>query len=194
MVSFIRPSAHLRGEIWGLHRAGWSIRAIAEGVVKGDGKHPTMETVRQALALRLKMGPRWNGLVPVGAVGKPRATKASLDKAIRSLAFKYRGRAKVDRAFVKKMIKAARKVGNTTISTRLAEAGLAWLRQGTSWANPESHFDQAQRILTSHFAVCGVGAPSMLRPSRRVWGETKFSPQHWRGAFWRNRHGENQTK
>lgn len=35
-------------------------------------------------------------------------------------------------------------------------------------------FHQAERVLTSHFAGCGVGAPSMLRPSRPVRGENFF--------------------
>jgi len=82
-----------------------------------------------ALELRRKMGPRWNGMVPVGDVGKPRSTGKKLDKAIRDLVFKFRGKAKVDRAFIMKRIKAARKVSPTTLSRRLAEAGLAWLRK-----------------------------------------------------------------
>ena len=128
-VTWVRLSPHLRGEIWGLHRAGWSIRKIAGGVAKGDGQHPSTETVRMALELRRKMGPRWNGMVPVGDVGKPRSTGKKLDKAIRDLVFKFRGKAKVDRAFIMKRIKAARKVSPATLSRRLAEAGLAWLRK-----------------------------------------------------------------
>ena len=41
--SFNRLSPHLRGEIRGLHRAGYTNRAIATMVVKSDGKRPSKD-------------------------------------------------------------------------------------------------------------------------------------------------------
>ena len=70
--SYARLSPHLRGEMWGLHRAGYSNREIAQMVVKTDGKHPSKDAVRDALALRVKMGPRWDGVVTSGATASCR--------------------------------------------------------------------------------------------------------------------------
>ena len=136
--SFSRLSPHLRGEIWGLHRAGYTNRAIASMVVKGDGKHPSKDAVRDAVVLRKKKGPRWDGIVQHKA-GAPRQTTDTLQKKIRAIVFKFRGKAKVDRAFIQKSVKAARKVSGKTISRRLAEAGLAWLRRRRKTLVPKKH-------------------------------------------------------
>jgi hypothetical protein len=98
-------------------------------VVKSDGERPSKDAVRDALALRRKRGPRWDGTVKSGARGRPRQTTVAIDKKIRGLVFKHRGKALVNRAFILKTLKAARKLSPATISRRLADAGLAWLRQ-----------------------------------------------------------------
>ena len=136
--SFIRLSPHLRGEIWGLHRAGYPNRAIASMVVKGHGQHPSKDAVRDAVVLRMMTGPRWDGIVQHKA-GAPRQTRDSLQKKIRAIVCKVRGKAKVDRAFIQKSVKAARKVSGKTISRRLAEAGLAWLRRRRQTLVPKKH-------------------------------------------------------
>ena len=72
--SFGRLGPHLRGEIWGLHRGGFSNPQIAKMVVKPDGTHPSKDAVRDALALRRKMGPRWTGVVGNPNAGAPKKT------------------------------------------------------------------------------------------------------------------------
>ena len=48
MRSFIRLSPHLRGEIWGLHRGGYTNRQISGMVVKEGGVHPSKDAVGDA--------------------------------------------------------------------------------------------------------------------------------------------------
>ena len=138
-TKFGRLGPHLRGEIWGLHQGGFSNPQIAAKVVKPDGTHPSKDAVRDALALRRKMGPRWDGVVQPPRAGPRKTTTDKLDKDISKLVFKHRGKAKVDRAYIRKMIKAARKVSASTISRRLAVAGLAWLRRRRKTLVPAAH-------------------------------------------------------
>ena len=55
------------------------------------------------------------------------------------LVFKHRGRTLVTTSYVQKVIKAARKVSRRTITRRLGEAGLAWLRRRRKSLVPEAH-------------------------------------------------------
>ena len=129
-VSNLRLTPFLRGVIYGLLLAGWTYREIADEVVKPDGTHPCQQAVANVAAqVKSRGGYGWSGESTSSEAGRPRSTTTALDRAILKLVYKHRGRTVVTVKYVQKMVKAARKVSSRTISRRLGEAGLAWLRR-----------------------------------------------------------------
>ena len=136
-------SPFLRGVIYGLLLAGWTLSEIADEVEKPDGTSPTQQAIAGvAKQLKTRGGMTWDGTASsstAAGVGRPRATTDALDKAIRKVVCKFRGRAKVDVSYIQKVLKAARKVCRRTIARRLGEAGLAWLRRRHKFLVPVAH-------------------------------------------------------
>ena len=142
--SFARLSAFARGVVWGLHVAGWAQRDIAEVVRKTDGTVPSFRAVGGAIATGKKKGARKWTEKEESAAGRPSKTTTSLDKKIKNLVFRHRGRVVVTVAFIKKRLPAARKVASRTLQRRLCEAGLAWLRRRRKTFVPKVH--KASRV------------------------------------------------
>ena len=148
-----RLTPFLRGVIGGLLLAGWSLTEVANEVEKPDGTHPCQQAIAKVAAqIKARGGLMWNGLADSSYAGRPRLTDTALDKAIVKLVFKKRGSAIVNVKYVQKVIKAARKVSARTISRRLGEAGLEWLRRRRKSLVPEAHkvsrLDWAAWVLT----------------------------------------------
>ena len=140
--SYSRLSKFTRGAIVGLSiLAGWSASDIASHVPKPDGKPTSVRAVGQTVERALANGGmKWDG-ESCSSGGRPRETSDALDKAILKLVFKHRGRTVVTAKFVKKKLKAARKVTDRTIQRRLGEAGLKWLRRRRKTFVPVQHYE-----------------------------------------------------
>ena len=152
-----KPSARahfnpfLRGVVYGLFLAGYTYQEIAEEVTKSDGERPCHQSVASVIETAEACGGlRWDGEHAQGA-GRPRITTDALDKKILSLVFRFRGRAVVTVNFVKKHLLAARKLSDKTISRRLGEAGLAWLRRRRKTLVSET--GRALRVEWAHWVL-----------------------------------------
>ena len=109
--------------------AGWSYEDIADKIVKADGSHPCQQSVADNVDYcESHGGLKWNGEVDTSGRGRPRKTTTALDRKIVKLVFRYRGSAKITVDFLRKKIPSAKKISKRTISRRLEDAGLAWLR------------------------------------------------------------------
>ena len=131
------------GAIYGLALAGWTYQQIADEVKKSDGSHPCQQSVASVVKRAKQNGELHKKEVKPASTatsaGRPRRTTTALDRAIVKLVFKHRGRTLVTTSYVQKVIKAARKVSRRTITRRLGEAGLAWLRRRRKSLVPEAH-------------------------------------------------------
>ena len=144
MPGSAQTSAHFttfaRGAIYGLHIAGWALEEIAAEVPKADGSVASQQAVRATIArVKAQGGYLSTGGVALHAAGRPRATPGTLDKQIRRVVFRHRGRAMVTPKFIRKVLPAARRVSLRTIRRRLGEAGLAWLRRRRKTLVPAEH-------------------------------------------------------
>jgi hypothetical protein len=129
----------LRGVVYGLFLAGYTYQEIADEVTKPDGEHLCQQSVASVVeSAKACGGLEWDGEQALGA-GRPRCTSDALDKQILRLVFKYRGKAVVTVNFIKKHIMAARKLSDRTVSRRLGDAGLAWLRRRRKTLVSEVH-------------------------------------------------------
>ena len=89
--SFARLTPYLRGIIYGLMMAGYSVDDIADEVEKPDGSQPSPVAVRQSLQLpQEEGGMAWDGVAQTGG-GRPKKTTDALDRAIHRRVFKHRG-------------------------------------------------------------------------------------------------------
>ena len=80
--SFARLTPYLRGVIYGLMLAGYSVDDIADEVEKPDGSQPSPSAVRQSLQLSEEEGGMaWDGVAQTGG-GRPKKTTDALDRAI----------------------------------------------------------------------------------------------------------------
>jgi hypothetical protein len=153
-------SPYLRGVIYGLLLAGWTYEEVAEEVEKPDGTNPCQQTVASVAAqAKAGGGLRWDGESASktgGLAGRPRHTKTALDRAIVKLVFKHRGKALVTTSYVRKVLKQARKVSVRTVSRRLEEAGLEWLRRRRKSLVPEAH--KVSRISWAAWVLARTGA------------------------------------
>ena len=132
-------SPFLRGVVYGLFLAGYTYQEIADEVVKTDGEHPCQQSIASVVETAQGYGGlQWDGEHAQGA-GRPRITTDEIDKKILRLVFRFRGRTVVTVKFIKKNIVAARKLSDKTISRRLGEAGLAWLRRRRKTLVSEPH-------------------------------------------------------
>ena len=115
--------------IYGMYMSGDTVSDICSEVVKPDGASPSGVAVRSAIAFVVARG----GIAFAGSLkhpgGRPRATSTTLDRKIIKTVFKYRGKAKVTVEFLQKVIREARAVPRRTLSKRLVDVGLAWLRR-----------------------------------------------------------------
>ena len=135
-----RFSPYLRGAIFALSFAGWTFREIAEEIAKPDGQTPCHQSVADVVKQAKGHGGfEWDGEPGTTSKSRPRTTSTALDKAIVKVVFKHRGRAVVTVNYIKKVLKAARKVSNKTLQRRLCEAGLAWLRRRRKSLVPAAH-------------------------------------------------------
>ena len=130
-TSIERLTPYLRGAIFAFFVAGYTLEQIRDEVKKPDGTTPCLETVSGTIQrCKEEGGIKWDGDVTAQAdVGRSRVTTSALDEMIRKFVFKHRGRAKVTVAYVKKELKATRKLADRTLQRRLNEAGLKWLRR-----------------------------------------------------------------
>ena len=136
---FSRLNAFARGGIVYLSLAGLSMTAVHQMVEKPGGGSPSKGAIKDVIDMaNANGGKRWDGEVHSDA-GRPRSTTPALDKAIVKLVFKYRGSTKVTARFIRKTLRAARKVSLRTIERRLGEAGLAWLRRRRKAIVPVVH-------------------------------------------------------
>ena len=91
----MRLTPYLRGIVYGLMFAGYSVDDIVDEVEKPDGSQPSPSGVRQSLQLsKEEGGMAWDGVARTGG-GQPKKTADALDRAILRLVFKHRGKAKV---------------------------------------------------------------------------------------------------
>ena len=87
--------------------AGWSTRAIMKVVRKTDGTAPTQQAVAGAIASGKKKGARKWSCEEEHAGGRPLKTSRALDKKIKNLVFRHRGKIVVTVAFIRKRIRKA---------------------------------------------------------------------------------------
>ena len=128
--SHARLSVPLKCIIYGMWLAGHSVADILAEIVKPDGSTPSEVAVRTAISfVAASGGIYWSGVTEKHGGGRPRSTNVALDKKIVKTVFKHRGKAKVTVEFLRKVIPAARRIPTRTLSRRLADAGLAWLRR-----------------------------------------------------------------
>ena len=143
----VRLTPYLRGVIYGLFLAGYTYQEIADEVEKADGTNPCQQSVASVISqAKSHGGLQWDGEAEYksasSSVGRPRETTQKLDRQILQLVFKHRGKALVTVAFIKKMIRAARKHSHSLIERRLGQAGLAWLRRRRKSIVPAVHKTQ----------------------------------------------------
>lgn len=130
----------LKGAIFGLLLAGWTYTEIANEIEKPDGTRPSQQAIANVdKQVKSRGGFAWDGAHSAQGVGRPRETTDALDKAIRKVVFKYRGRKQVNINFIQKVLKATRKLSRSTVARRLGEAGLAWLRRRHKTLVPAAH-------------------------------------------------------
>ena len=162
--SYARLGVFAKGVAHGLSLAGWRPPRIAAAVKKTDGATPTDQAVRDALAA-VQAAPPWDDKpAPKHPGGAPKSTTPALDRALKRFVSKNRGRVKVTVAVIKKKIKAARQVSDSTVSRRLVDAGLAWMRR------------RKQTLLTEAHRVARVAFAKWVLEQRaealRMWGYT----------------------
>ena len=116
------------GQIWALHREGFSHREIAERVTRGrDSPGPSLCTIGDAVR-RLDSDPTWTGGRECGS-GRKRNTTAAEDKCIVRAAKRHRGLRAINATSLQAIVPAARRVSRETVRRRLREAGLRYLRR-----------------------------------------------------------------
>ena len=137
MTSFARLTAFEVGQIKAHAYHGLGAAAISRIVFKADGKtHPSEHGVKDVLD-KLQRKPTWRGERDVGS-GRWRLTTPAVDKKIKGLVFRYRGKAKVTVAFIKKRIPPLRQFSDSLVQDRLQEAGLQWMRRRKKSLVPKS--------------------------------------------------------
>jgi hypothetical protein len=139
-TSYARLAPYVKGVIFGLFLAGSTYQEIADTVRKPDGTHPCQQTVAATVdRCQAEGGSSWDGHVQSTGRGPPRVTSKALDRRIVKLVFKNRGRAKVTVDYVMKKIPSLRKLSRRTVSRRISDAGLAWLRRRRKSLVPAAH-------------------------------------------------------
>ena len=138
MTSFARLTAFEVGQIKAHAYHGLGAAAISRIVFKADGKtHPSEHGVKDVLD-KLQRKPTWRGERDVGS-GRWRLTTPAVDKKIKGLVFRYRGKAKVTVSFIKKRIPPLREFSDSLVQDRLQEAGLQWMRRRKKSLVPKTY-------------------------------------------------------
>jgi len=138
--AYTRFNPYARGIVFALAFAGFSLNDIADKVVKSDGKHPCKASVGDTVKHAKKHGGfKWDGEAATQCNSRPRTTTPQLDKAILKVVFRKRGSAVVTAKYIKKVLRAARKLTTRMIQRRLQEAGLVWLRRRRKSIVPTAH-------------------------------------------------------
>ena len=101
---------------------------ISRIILKGDGKSRFSETAIRNCMGTLKTNPARKGKRQRGS-GPPRKTTTRQDTQIVDAIEKYRGKFKVNIAWLKKRYFWARNLSNFALESRLDDAGLAYLRR-----------------------------------------------------------------
>lgn len=131
-----------RGMIYMGFLVSLTLNDIADKVSKDKKSIPSVQTVSNTIEhAKTHGGSKWDGVLDSDA-GRPRKTDTALDKQILSLVFQKRGSAKVTAAYVRKVLKSARKVALRTIQRRIREAGLRWLRRRRKTLLTKAHRDE----------------------------------------------------
>ncbi|CAK0803632.1 unnamed protein product, partial [Prorocentrum cordatum] len=168
---------------------GLGCTSIAQRLKKADGKTSFSETAISNSMKKLQENPKWRGERDAGS-GAPRKTTEKLDRDVVKWAVANRGKTKVTVSRLKKQFPFLRKLSDTLVEDRLAEADLAWLRwayvDGTTYyldRTADEHEHAVRRSLGSHawrksdnsdalYADCV--APSSYNKAQgqpvRVWG------------------------
>lgn len=107
---------------------GLGCDAIAELVKKPNGREFFGRTAISDAMSKLRENPAYRGGREAGS-GPPRKTTARQDKQIVDEVYKMRGREKVTVSYLKRKFPFSRKLSETLMEERLAEAGLAYLRR-----------------------------------------------------------------
>ena len=107
---------------------GLSAAAIAERIVKADGKSRLGPTAIQNCIDKLADDPKWTGERQKGS-GPPRETTTKQDKDIVKWFLDERGEQKVSVPRLKQALPCLRKLSNTLVEERLHEANLSYLRR-----------------------------------------------------------------
>ena len=123
------------GQIWALHKEGYSHRQITDRVTRGrDGLGPSLTAVADAVR-RLLADPTWTGGRAAGS-GRKRQTTSIEDKAIVRAVKRHRGSRKVTSTTLRGMVRAARRVSSVTVRRRIREAGMRYLRPRSKTVMP----------------------------------------------------------
>ena len=123
------------GQIWALHKEGFSHRQIAERVTHGRTQELVSLSAVGAAVRRLDCDPSWMGDRAAGS-GRKRKTTEAEDKAIVRAAKRHRGTRKVNSTTLQKLAPTARAVCKRTVRRRLHESGLRYLRRRTKTIIP----------------------------------------------------------
>ena len=162
--SSARLSPYLRGVIFGMSKAGKSAAHIQRAIKKPDGAQPSHQAVADAIALCTRMGGmKWDGVVQTARVGRHRSTELALDRKIRALVFRHRGRAVVTAAYIRKKLPESRAVSLRTITRRLGEAGLASLRS-RRWNHNRWTKRKPMMAALNHITVMCTSHTDISRP------------------------------
>ena len=129
--SYERLTPFLRGAVFAFALAGFTLEDIQDKIKKPDGSTPCLSTIASTIdTAKANGGFRWDGVPsPATGVGKPRVTTPALDRKIHNFVMKNRGSVKCTVALVRKRLPEARRLNKRTLSRRLQESGLKWLRR-----------------------------------------------------------------
>ena len=123
------------GQIWALHKGGYSHRQVTDRVTRGrNGPGPSLTTVADTVR-RLLADPTWIGGRAQGS-GRKRQTTSIEDKAMVRAVKRHRGSRKVTSTTLRGMVRAARRVSVVTVRRRMREAGLRYLRRRSKTVMP----------------------------------------------------------
>ena len=110
------------GQIWVLHKEGYSHRQITDHDTRGRaGLGPSLTAVAETVR-RLLADPTWIGGRTSGS-GRKRQTTSTEDKAMVRAVKRHRGSRKVTSTTLRGRVRAARRVSSVTVRRRIREAG-----------------------------------------------------------------------
>ena len=123
------------GQVFALHREGYSHREIAARVMHGRGCEAVSLASVGAVVRRLKADACWLGGRAPGS-GRKRKTTDREDKMIVRATKRHRGSRKINSTSLQAFAPTAEKVSKRTIRRRLRESGLRYLRRRSKTVVP----------------------------------------------------------